>query len=115
VLVTGASGAVGQAAAQIASACGGVVLAAASSMERGRTLLEGSHCAFVDLSAADLRNSLREQVHAATGGRGIDIAIDTLGGDAFDACCAPWPGVVASCQWASPPAASPRSRPDTCW
>jgi NADPH2:quinone reductase len=85
VLVTGATGAVGQAAAQIASACGGLVLAAASSVERARKMLEGSHCQFIDLSAADLRNSLREQVLAATGGRGIDIAIDTLGGDVFDA------------------------------
>ena len=40
VLVTGASGAVGQAAVQIASALGGIVLAAASNLQRARELLE---------------------------------------------------------------------------
>ena len=85
VLVNGASGAVGQAAAQIASALGGVVVAAASSVDKARALLEGSHCSFADLRAADLRNSLRDQVLQATGGRLADVVIDTLGGDVFDA------------------------------
>ena len=85
VLVTGASGAVGQAAVQIASALGAKVLAAASNLERARAVLGDTPCSLVDLSAPDLRNSLRDQVHAATGGRGVDVAIETLGGDAFDA------------------------------
>ena len=85
VLVNGASGAVGQAAVQIASALGGIVLAAASSLAKAQDLLQGTPCSFVDLSAADLRNSLREQVMTATGGRGADVVIDTLGGDVFDA------------------------------
>ncbi|QDL38584.1 NADPH:quinone oxidoreductase family protein [Rhodoferax sediminis] len=85
VLVTGASGAVGQAAVQIASALGGTVLAAASNLERARSVLAGTQCHFIDLSAPDLRNSLRDQVHAATGGQGVDVVIETLGGDAFDA------------------------------
>ena len=85
VLVTGASGAVGQAAVQIASALGGTVLAAASNLERARAVLGDTQCSLVDLSAPDLRNSLREQVHAATGGHGVDVVIETLGGDAFDA------------------------------
>ena len=33
----------------------------------------------------DLRNKLREQVHAVTGGKGVDIVLDPLGGDVFDA------------------------------
>jgi NADPH2:quinone reductase len=85
VLVTGASGAVGQAAVQIASALGGIVLAAASNVARARRLLDESCSSFVDLSAPNLRDSLREQVHAATGGEGVDVVIETLGGDAFDA------------------------------
>jgi NADPH2:quinone reductase len=85
VLVTGASGAVGQAATQIASALDGIVLAAASNVVKAAELLAGTPCSLVDLSAPDLRNSLREQVHAATGGHGVDVVIDTLGGDAFDA------------------------------
>lgn len=85
VLVTGASGAVGRAAIQIISALGGVALAAASNLERARSSLAGVDCHFIDLAALDLRNSLRQQVHEATNGRGVDIVIDTLGGDVFDA------------------------------
>jgi NADPH2:quinone reductase len=85
VLVTGATGAVGVAAVQIAAALGATVVAAASSLERAQALLQGTPCRIVDLGAPDLRNSLRQQVHAATGGRGADIVVDTLGGDVFDA------------------------------
>ena len=85
VLVTGASGAVGQAAVQIASALGGTVLAAASNLQRARAVVGDSRCNLIDLSAPDLRNSLRDQVHAATGGHGVDVVVETLGGDAFDA------------------------------
>ena len=85
VLVTGASGAVGQAAVQVACALGGIVLAAASNVERARDLLGECGCSFVDLSVLNLRDSLRQQVHAITGGQGVDVVIETLGGDAFDA------------------------------
>ncbi|KAB2887330.1 MAG: NADPH:quinone oxidoreductase family protein [Burkholderiaceae bacterium] len=85
VLVTGASGAVGHAAIQIVTALGGIALAAASNLERAKSVLEGVHCHFIDLVAPDLRNSLRQQVHEATGRRGVDIVIETLGGDVFDA------------------------------
>jgi NADPH2:quinone reductase len=103
VLVTGASGAVGQAAVQIASALGGTVLAAASSVERARAVLGETCCSLVDLSAPDLRNSLREQVYAATGGHGVDVVIDTLGGDAFDASlrAMAWCGRIVSVGFAS--------------
>ncbi|MBB3181095.1 NADPH:quinone oxidoreductase family protein [Variovorax sp. Sphag1AA] len=85
VLVTGASGAVGQAAAQIANALGGRVLAAATNVDRARGLLDDGSYHFVDLAAPNLRESLREQVHAATEGHGADVVIETLGGDIFDA------------------------------
>ena len=85
VLVTGASGAVGQAAAQLVAALGGVVLAAASHPERARAVLPGLDGHFIDLSVADLRDGLRHQVRTAVGERGVDIVIDTLGGDVFDA------------------------------
>lgn len=85
VLVNGATGAVGHAAVQIAAAMGGVVLAAASSVPRARQMLEGVNCHFIDLSAPDLRDSLREQVLAASGGKGADVIIDPLGADVFDA------------------------------
>lgn len=85
VLVTGASGAVGQAATQLVAALGGVALAAASNLKRAQAALAGTPCRFIDLSMPDLRNGLRQQVHEATGNQGVDIVIDTLGGDVFDA------------------------------
>jgi len=81
VLVLGASGAVGQAAVQLAKALGaGTVLAGVS--RPGRTT--GPADGIVDLSQPDLRESVREQVHAATDGEGVDVVIDLLGADAFD-------------------------------
>lgn len=85
VLVNGATGAVGHAAVQIASAMGGVALAAAASIARAQELLGGVDCRFINLGAPGLRDSLREQVLAATGGKGADIVIDPLGADVFDA------------------------------
>ena len=41
--------------------------------------------AMVDLSAPDLKESLREQVFALTDGKGVDVIIDPIGGDFFDA------------------------------
>ena len=39
----------------------------------------------VDLSVANLRDGLRDQVFAQTDGRGADVVLDMLGGDIFDA------------------------------
>lgn len=89
VLVLGASGAVGQAAVQLARAMGASTVLGAVSRP-GRSV--GSVDAIVDLSAPDLRESIREQVRAATAGAGVDVVIDPLGGDAFD-------GAVRSLAW----------------
>ena len=103
VLVTGASGAVGQAAIQLVSALGGVALAAASNLVRARAALAGIGCRCVDLSVPDLRNSLREQVHEATGGEGVNLVIDTLGADVFDASlrCLAWCGRIVTVGFAA--------------
>ena len=85
VLVNGATGAVGHAAVQIASSMGATVLAGVHSPKRASAMLYDVSCRMVDLSASDLRDSLRDQVHLATRGRGVDIVIDMLGGDIFDA------------------------------
>ena len=37
------------------------------------------------LENGDLRNALREQVHAANNGNGVDVVLDPVGGDVFDA------------------------------
>lgn len=47
--------------------------------------IEAGADATVDLSRPDLRDSLREQVHSLTDGRGADVIIDPLGDDIFDA------------------------------
>jgi NADPH2:quinone reductase len=85
VFVTGATGAVGHAAVQIASAHDAIVLAGVNSIANAKTILHETECTMIDLNATDLRHSLRKQVYAATGGHGADIVIDPLGGDVFDA------------------------------
>ena len=85
VLVTGAGGGVGMACLQLAKAKGATVLAGASRPERATLARESGADAIIDLGRPDLRDSLREQVRAATHGRMADIVLDPVGGDVFDA------------------------------
>ena len=85
VLVLGATGAVGRATMQLARAMGGVAIAGTSSPERFDSARAAGARHVVDLSTPNLRDSLRDQVAAVTDGRGVDIVIDMLGGDFFDA------------------------------
>jgi NADPH2:quinone reductase len=85
VLVLGASGGVGQAAVQLARAMGARVLAGIGRPEKAAEVLAAGAEAVVDLSRPNLRDSLREQVFAATDGRGVDIVLDPLGGEVFEA------------------------------
>jgi NADPH:quinone reductase len=85
VLVLGASGGVGRAAVQLARAMGARVLAGIARPEKEAALLAAGAEAVIDLSQANLRDTLREQVYAATHGRGADIILDPLGGAVFEA------------------------------
>jgi NADPH2:quinone reductase len=85
VLVLGASGGVGHAAVQLAKAMGSRVLGAVSRPDREPAVRSAGADAIIDLSRPNLRDSLREQVYAATDGRGADVIIDPLGGDIFGA------------------------------
>jgi NADPH:quinone reductase len=85
VLVLGASGAVGQAAVQLAKALGARVLAGITTLAKADLVRAAGADAIIDLSRPDLRDSLRDQVYAQTGKRGADIILDPVGGDAFDA------------------------------
>ena len=85
VLVLGASGGVGHAAVQLARAMGARVLAGISRPERETAVRASGADAVIDLSRANLRDSLREQVYAETDGRGADIIIDPLGDKVFEA------------------------------
>jgi len=61
------------------------VLAGVSSKDKAAIAHEAGADAVIDLSASDLRDSLRAQVYAVTDNRGADIVLDPLGGDIFDA------------------------------
>lgn len=85
VLVLGATGAVGNAAVQLARAKGAKVIAAVSSLPKAQQCIDSGAHHVIDLSGSDLRDRLRNEVQALTDGKGADIVIDPLGGDIFDA------------------------------
>lgn len=85
VLVLGATGAVGIGAIQIAKAMGAFVMAGVSSLDKIPMVKDAGADAIVDLTKAELRDSLRAQVHDFTKGAGADVILDPLGGDIFDA------------------------------
>jgi NADPH:quinone reductase len=85
VLVLGASGGVGRAAVQLAHAMGALVLAGIARPQRAAVAQAAGADAVIDLASENLRDTLREQVYAATEGRGADIILDPLGGAVFDA------------------------------
>jgi len=86
VLVTGAAGGVGLATVQVAKALGATVLAAVSSPEKAAAAKAAGADHIIDTSAGNLRDSLREQVFAAVGKRGVELVVENVGGDVFDAC-----------------------------
>lgn len=84
-LVSGATGGVGLATIQLVKALGGTALAGVTTMAKADAAREAGADHVIDLSVDDLRNGLRDQVYAVTDGRGVDVCIDPLGGDPFDA------------------------------
>jgi len=85
VLVLGATGGVGLATIQLAKTFGARVFAAVASKDKEDIVRDAGADAIVDLSAPDLHESLRQQVFALTDKNGVDIIVDMLGGDVFDA------------------------------
>jgi NADPH2:quinone reductase len=85
VLVLGATGGVGLAAIQLVKALGGTALAGVSDPAKADLVRDAGADAIIELNREDLRDSLRDQVHAATGGQGADIVIDPLGDRFFEA------------------------------
>ena len=80
VLVLGASGGVGLTAVEIAKAMGARVIAAAGGAEKLAVAARAGADHLIDYTKDDLR----ERVKAITGGRGVDVVYDPVGGDAFD-------------------------------
>ncbi len=85
VLVTGAGGAVGLAAIQLAKALGGTALAGTRRPAEADAIRAAGADATIDLGVPNLRDALRAQVQAATGGHGADVVLDPVGGDVFEA------------------------------
>ena len=77
VLVLGAAGGVGCAAVELASAMGANVIAAASSAEKLAYAAEAGAHHLLDYSAQPLRETVKE----LTGGSGVDVVYDPVGGD----------------------------------
>jgi NADPH2:quinone reductase len=86
VLVTGAAGGVGLAAVQVAKALGAIVLASVSSEEKAALVKQHGADHIVRTDVPELKEDFRKQVYSAVGTRGVDLIIDSVGGDVFDAC-----------------------------
>ena len=81
LLVLGAAGGVGLTAVEIGHAMGATVIAAASSPEKLAIAQSRGAAHLIDTSAEDLRARVKD----LTGGRGVDVVYDPVGGDLFDA------------------------------
>ena len=85
VLVTGATGGVGLAAVQIAKAMGATVLAAIGNPAKADAARAAGADHVVNLFDEPLADRLREQVRTVTDNRGVNMVLDVVGGDVFDA------------------------------
>ncbi|MDH3643056.1 MAG: NADPH:quinone oxidoreductase family protein [Gammaproteobacteria bacterium] len=82
LLVTGAAGGVGLAAVELGKAMGAHVIAAASTAEKLAAAKAAGADELVDYSDGDLK----DKVKALTGGKGVDVIYDPVGGELFDQC-----------------------------
>jgi NADPH:quinone reductase len=85
VLVGGAAGGVGVAGIQLAKAFGARVLAAVRKSEQAEFVRACGADAVINVGGAKLRDELRAQVFAETGGAGVDVVLDPVGGEFFGA------------------------------
>jgi len=80
LLVLGASGGVGLAAVEIGKAMGARVIAAASNAEKLAVAKAAGADELIDYSQA----SLKEEIKRLTGGQGVDVIYDPVGGELFE-------------------------------
>jgi NADPH2:quinone reductase len=85
VLVTGAAGGVGLAAVQVAKALGATVVAGVSGDEKAAQARAAGADHVVRSDVANLREAFRKQIYDVVGARGVDLIVDPVGGDVFDA------------------------------
>lgn len=80
LLVLGAAGGVGLTAVEIGKQLGARVIAAAGGPEKLAVARKHGADALIDYQ----RESIRDRVRELTGGLGVDVVFDPVGGDAFD-------------------------------
>lgn len=86
VLINGASGGVGLAAVGLAKSLGAkMVLGGLTTPTKADAIIAAGADGIIDLTVDALKESLRAQVGVSTGGHGIDLAVDLVGGEVFDA------------------------------
>jgi NADPH:quinone reductase len=90
LLVHGAGGGVGLAAVEVGKLLGATVIAVAG----GAGKLEITRARGADHRINHREEDFRERVMEITAGRGVDVVLDTVGGDTFDASlrCTAWAG-----------------------
>lgn len=88
ILIHGAAGGVGLTAVEVAKKIGATIIATASSAEKLQIAAAAGADHVIDSGAEDLR----DRVKALTGGRGVDVVYDPIGGKLFETslrCTAP--------------------------
>ena len=99
LLVLGAAGGVGIAAIEIGKFMGARVIAAAGGAEKGAICRQHGADEVIDYTS----ENLRDRVLALTGGKGVDVVFDPVGGSAFEQCvrCIGWEGRILIIGFAS--------------
>ena len=80
LLVNGAAGGVGLTAVEIGKRLGATVIATASGAEKVQVCADAG----ADLALDSRADDLRDRIKAASGGRGVDVVYDPVGGRLFD-------------------------------
>jgi NADPH2:quinone reductase len=80
LLVLGAAGGVGLAAIEIAKAMGAKVIACASSADKLEVCKQHGADACINYATEDGLNEMREKIKEFTGGKGVDVVYDAVGG-----------------------------------
>lgn len=82
LLVTGAAGGTGLAAVQIGKEMGAKVIAVCSTQEKLDVAKANGADILINYTQTDLKTAIKE----VTGGKGVDVVYECVGGDAFHAC-----------------------------
>ena len=85
VLILGAAGGIGTATVQLVKAYGGIAFAGIRRKEQEEGVRAAGADHIIDLGVKAIEENLRSQIYAITNGHGVDIVIDPVGGEIFNA------------------------------